>query len=80
MGGVDALVFTAGIGENHRRVRRDVCVNLGVLGLNLDLQKNETLSGESCISTDCSPNKILIIPTNEELMIARDTVRILGGV
>jgi acetate kinase len=79
MGGVDALIFTAGIGENHRRVRRDVCTNLGVIGLRLDAAKNETLSGEVCISTDDSPGKILIIPTNEELMIARDTVRILAG-
>ncbi|MDR0325557.1 MAG: acetate kinase [Oscillospiraceae bacterium] len=74
MGGCDALVFTAGIGENHVVVRRMVSEGLECLGLTLDQDKNQSMNGKECvISTGNSPNKIMIIPTNEELVIALDT-------
>jgi acetate kinase len=78
MGGCDALVFTAGIGENHIVVRKMVSEGLGCLGLVLDQGKNESLNGTECvISADDSPNKIMIVPTNEELVIAADTMELV---
>lgn len=74
MGGLDAVVFTAGIGENSDRIRRESLSNLSVLGIKVDDQKNNGLRGmEADISTSDSKVKVLVIPTNEELMIARDT-------
>ena len=78
MGGVDAIVFTAGIGENSDRVRAAVCGGMEGLGIVLDAKKNASLNhsrGE--ISTPESKTKILIIPTNEELQIARETMEVL---
>ena len=77
MGGCDALVFTAGIGENHVVVRRMVSEGLGYMGLELDEEKNRTFKGEGFISTDASPNKIMVVPTNEELVIAMDTMALV---
>jgi acetate kinase len=74
LGGLDALVFTAGIGENASVVRRDIMNRLSALGMFLDRDKNET-RGEICISTADSKVKALVIPTNEEVMIARDVMR-----
>jgi acetate kinase len=79
MGGCDALVFTAGIGENHVVVRRMVGEGLSYMGLVLDGEKNETLKGEGVISADSSPNKIMVIPTNEELVIAMDTMELVSA-
>jgi acetate kinase len=73
MGGAHAIVFTAGIGENNRLVRRWVCEGLEYMGFTLDLEKNDT-SAEAIVSADGSPGKILVIPTDEELVIARDTL------
>ncbi|MCL1808092.1 MAG: acetate kinase [Oscillospiraceae bacterium] len=79
MGGCDALVFTAGIGENHVVVRRMVSEGLECLGMTLDQEKNKSLSGqEGIISVDGSVNKIMIVPTNEELVIAMDTQALVG--
>lgn len=79
MGGLDAIVFTAGLGENSSLCRREVCKPLGFLGATIDDSKNEGLRGkESVISTDDSTVKIVLIPTNEELMIARDTKSLIG--
>lgn len=75
LGGLDALVFTAGIGENATLVRKDIINRLGALGIFLDSDKNDT-RGEICISTKDSKIKALVIPTNEEVMIARDVMRI----
>ena len=77
MGGLDALVFTGGIGENSLEVREKVCENMEYLGINLDKLKNE--SKETLISDSSSRVKILRIPTNEELVIALDTAKIVGG-
>jgi len=77
MGGLDALVFTGGIGENSVMVRRDVCSNLEFIGIKFDEKLNENVSGECAISTEDSKVKVLRIPTNEELVIALDTEKIV---
>jgi acetate kinase len=78
MGGLDALVFTAGIGENSPVVRKKCCENLEFLGIQIDDEKNEeAIRVETEIQTDDSSVKVLCIPTNEELVIALDTKRII---
>ena len=76
MGGLDALVFTGGIGENAVEVREEVCRNMDYLGIKLDTLKNE--SCEQIISDSSSKVKIFRIPTNEELVIAMDTAKIVS--
>jgi len=76
MNGLDALVFTAGVGENDMEARDLICNDLGNLGIKLDLIKNRVRGKETIISRDDSKVAILLIPTNEELMIARDTYRL----
>ncbi len=76
MGGLDALVFTGGIGENAVEVREEVCKNMEYLGIKLDKLKNE--SHETVISDSTSKAKVFRIPTNEELVIALDTAKIVG--
>ncbi len=78
MGGVDAIVFTAGIGENNQNLRAMVMQNFEFLGAKLDPEKNKTRD-EAVISTDDSKVKICVIPTDEELVIAKDTVAIVTG-
>ncbi|MDR0853767.1 MAG: acetate kinase [Clostridiales Family XIII bacterium] len=73
MNGVDAIVFTAGVGENDIDTRDIICQELGNLGIKLDLVKNKVRGKETVISRDDSKVSILLIPTNEELVIARDT-------
>ncbi len=74
LNGIDGLVFTAGIGENSPTVREKICVNLHALGIEIDTEKNNEHSGkERFVSTADSKVKIMIIPTNEELMIARES-------
>ena len=77
MNGVDAIVFTAGVGENDIAMRDIICNDLGNLGIKLDLVKNKVRGKEMIISRDDSRVKIILIPTNEELMIARDTYKIV---
>lgn len=78
MNGVDVLVFTAGVGENSAALRQAVCRNLTFLGLELDERANEQRSDEGrIISTEQSRVQVLVIPTNEELVIARDTHQLL---
>jgi acetate kinase len=80
MGGADAVVFTAGIGENSADIRAHICTGLEWAGLKLDKGKNEQAVGkEAQISTDDSTLKAFAIPTDEELLIARDTVRCIAG-
>ena len=80
MGGMDALVFTAGIGEKSPQTRADVCERLKeAFGVEIDLEKNEIKGELMEISTPNSKVKVLVVPTNEELMIARDTMR-LGNI
>ena len=78
MDGVDALVFTAGIGENNDSMRKRIAGSLTFMGLELDEEKNRKPGpGEQDLSTQRSKNKILLIPTNEELMIALDTAALV---
>jgi acetate kinase len=79
LGGADAIVFTGGIGENGVNVRSAVCANLEGLGIELDPQLNSTAKGETKISKDASPTQIWVIPTNEELVVARQTKHLLEG-
>lgn len=81
LNGIDVIVFTAGIGENSAVLRKQVCENLTYLGVKLDEQRNAERSGEDRrITTDDSPVQVLVIPTNEELIIARDTNQLLQEV
>ncbi|MCI8469374.1 MAG: hypothetical protein HFJ75_07830, partial [Eggerthellaceae bacterium] len=77
MGGVDAIVLTAGVGENCDKMRRMIFAGLQPLGIEIDLEKNKARGFEREISTDDSLVRIIVIPTNEEYMIARDTFYIL---
>ncbi|QDH19474.1 acetate/propionate family kinase [Saccharibacillus brassicae] len=78
MNGVDVLVFTAGVGENSAIVRKAVCDNLSYLGIEIDEELNKIRSGDARrISTPNSKVEVLVVPTNEELVIARDTYRIV---
>jgi acetate kinase len=80
MGGADAIVFTGGIGENSPDVRARICAGMEWAGLRLDEAKNqETVGGEGKISTEDSKLLAYAIPTDEELLIARDTVRVILG-
>ncbi|BCU52559.1 acetate kinase [Staphylococcus auricularis] len=74
MHGVDVIIFTAGIGENSDEVRAKVLEGLEFMGVYWDVKKNETISGEGFINYPHSPVKVMVIPTNEEVMIARDVV------
>ena len=73
LGGLDCLVFTAGVGENSASMRAAICENLEYLGIKLDAEKNKTRGEEAIISTPDSKVTVWVIPTNEELMIAQDT-------
>ena len=77
MNGVDAIVFTAGIGENDCKVRETVCSYLGYLGITIDKEANGKRGEEMVISTTDSKVKVAVIPTNEELAICRDTVALV---
>ena len=78
MGGLDAVVFTAGIGENNPDIRQRVCTNMEFMGISIDPEKNNTRGIEIDISTDDAKVRTLIIPTNEELAIARETIRLIS--
>ena len=77
LGGLDALIFTAGIGENAPSIRATICENLDFLGVRLDEEKNQSSAVEKSIHREDAAVKLLVIPTNEELMIARDTLRLI---
>ena len=77
LGGVDCVVFTAGIGEHDHLIREHICKDMEYMGLKLDEKKNENIgNGISDVTAEGSKVKILVIPTNEELVIARDTERL----
>lgn len=81
-GNVDALVFTAGVGQNASHIRRGACEGLEKLGFKIDEAKNDVChckNGEFCISTDDSPIKIYVIPTDEELVITEDAYALMKG-
>ncbi len=76
MNGVDAIIFTAGVGENDVNMRRMICENMGNLGIKMDILKNNVRGKETDFAKEDSAVRLLLIPTNEELMIARDTYQI----
>ncbi len=78
MNGVDAVIFTAGIGENGITMRESICKDMDFLGIKIDNDKNNIRGKDSIISTDDSRIKVLVVPTNEELMIAKDTAEIVS--
>jgi acetate kinase len=73
LNGADAIVFTGGIGENSPRIRRDVCANMDYVGLKLDPTRNDSARGEMKVSADESRLDVWIVPTNEEIVVARQT-------
>jgi len=77
MNGVDAVIFTAGIGENHAPTRAAVCKNLSFIGVKIDPKKNDSAAKEKVITTKDSKVKVLVVPTNEEMMIAHETYRLM---
>ena len=77
MNGVDAIAFTAGIGENNIKMRKDVCSSLTYLGVKLDEEKNNVRGEERIISAADSKVQVLLVPTNEELAIARETLALV---
>ena len=77
LNGVDYIVFTGGIGENQINIRKGVCKKLEFMGVNIDLDANNMRGEEKVISTSESKVKVWVIPTNEELMIAKETVRLI---
>lgn len=80
MGGIDILVFTGGIGENAYTTRLGSCIGLEYMGIEIDQENNKKTRGEECeISTAASKVKVMVVPTNEELMIALDTETIVKG-
>ena len=73
MGGVDVIVWTAGVGENQITLRTDAVEGLDFLGIKMDVEKNNCRGVEKVISADDSKVKVLLVPTDEEIVIARDT-------
>ena len=78
LGGVDMITFTAGVGENSASMRASICEGLEYLGVKLDPERNNTRGDEREISADDSAVKVYVIPSNEELMIARDTLELVS--
>ncbi len=80
LGGLDILIFTGGIGENSDTLRKSVCSNMEFLGIEIDEQKNKGLRGKlEVISKPSSKAKVMVVPTNEELVIAEDTLEIINN-
>lgn len=77
MGGLDILIFTAGIGENSPEIREMVCKDLGYLGININHDQNHNNKGERLISEDSCQVEVWVVPTDEELMIARESMEVL---
>lgn len=79
LNGADAIVFTGGIGENSTRIRHDVCANMDFVGLLLDEQRNDSASGEMKVSADTSKIDVWTVPTNEEIVVARQTLAVVSS-
>lgn len=79
LGGADAVVFSGGIGENSRLIRREVCQSMEWAGLVLDSALNESAKGEACLSAPSSRVQVWVIPTNEEIVVARQSVEALAA-
>jgi acetate kinase len=79
LGGADAIVFSGGIGENSQLVRSGVCAGMDWAGIVLDEGLNQSAKGEACISAGQSRTQIWVVPTNEEIVVARQAVEALKG-
>jgi acetate kinase len=79
LNGADAIVFTGGIGENSARIRAAICADLDWFGISLDRQKNDNAKGETAIHSDKSRAQLWIMPTNEEIIVARQAKELLSG-
>jgi len=79
LGGADAVVFSGGIGENSKLVRSGVCANMDWAGIALDEGLNQAAHGEACLSASTSKTQIWVVPTNEEIVVARQSVEALGA-
>ncbi|MCR5416392.1 MAG: acetate kinase [Pseudobutyrivibrio sp.] len=79
MNGADIICFTAGLGENNAALRQAVCDHLGFMGVELDATRNDVAGEERLVSSDASKVKVYVVPTNEEVMIARDTASIVSN-
>lgn len=77
LGGADVIAFTAGVGENNPYIRKEICDRLACLGVRVDDDKNNSRGETVKISSDDSSVAVYVIPTDEELMIARDTVQLI---
>ena len=77
MNGVDYIVFTGGIGENQINIRKGICEKLEFMGVKIDVEANNMRGEEKEISTPDSKIKVFVVPTNEELMIAKETQRLV---
>ena len=78
MNGIDYIIFTGGVGENQINIRKGICEKLEFMGVKLDLEANNMRGEEKVISSQDSKIKVYVIPTNEELMIAKETVRLIN--
>jgi acetate kinase len=78
LGGVDVITFSGGIGENSAGIRAAVLKDLSGFGIELDQSKNNSIKGEGAISIDRSAVKVLVVPANEEIVVARETVAVVG--
>ena len=78
MNGIDYIVFTGGIGENQINIRKGICENIAFMGVDLDLDSNNMRGEEKVISKLDSKIKVYVIPTNEELMIAKETLKLVN--
>jgi acetate kinase len=78
LGGIDAITFSGGIGENSAEIRAAVLKDLSGFGVEIDEDRNRTIKGEGAISTDSSTVKVLVVPANEEIVVARETVAVVG--
>jgi len=79
LGGADLIAFTGGIGENSARVRSGVCAELSELGIELDPTANAAARSECCISSAASRAQVWVVPTNEELIVARQVQALLNA-
>jgi acetate kinase len=80
LNGLDLLIFTAGVGENSPQIRQAVCADMDNLGITIDDELNQSTVGLAQINQNGAPVMVLVVPTNEELMIAKETTRIISEV
>jgi acetate kinase len=80
MGGLDVIAFAGGIGENGIEMRREICRGLEFLGVEIDEQRNQVRKAEAIISKEGAKVAVLVVPTNEEIVVARETVRVISGI